>query len=158
MSFAEVFAEEAVGIGYSNHIYINSQTGKLTVGERQFQLSQDDAALAALLIVRSTVAQISFINNSGYVSKSDVAEQFGIHAFTSMQDSLKQFDVANDGGNGSYYEDGVKGNDLFIECDGGYRFNTELVALLKEGHVLSDEQLWSISYQPQGYKLPHCCR
>lgn len=150
MVFAEAFAENT-GIGYGDHIYMNSQTGIFTVGKRSFQLAQEEGAIVAFFLT----AQLIYPNG---VTGEQLANQFGEGALKSLLKNLEDFHIANDGGNGGlFYEDSITGRDLFVENEGKYKFNTKLAGLLKFGDILSDQQLDSIKYVPHWYRPMACC-
>jgi hypothetical protein len=147
MSFAEAFQGEQSSIGYGQ-VSVDPNTNIFKAGSRFCEVTPAEASIIGRLIL-SVVLNPSGCSAKAMANSLDFqTEELFKKTFVDLMVKLDEFDVANDGGTGSiYFEDTIKGHNLFKVEGGRYRLNTELAAMIGEKPKISEQQLLGLKHQ-----------
>jgi hypothetical protein len=116
-------------------VKIDAKNAVFVVGSQKIDVTTDEIEIIQRLMTMNSCSDQELVNQT----------------FEMLIKKLDNIDIANYGGNGSYYEETIRVSDLFKVENGVCRFDRGL-ALLVGNEYLSDEQLWSIKFQPHDYK------
>jgi len=132
-------------------------TSNLRVLSHDLNLSSYEAG-----VVVSLLGIAAILPND--LSAQDICRRTGLQGeeavddvLASLQEKLDQVLLANEGGNGSFYEDTIYGGELFVKQGDRYTFNSDLAKIITEEKKLNDEQLSGINYQPRYYQNRLSC-
>ena len=122
------------------------------VGVRKLRITDTEAHILQELISSSMPQSRAItIKDMAVGLNLDLDEMSRV--FDDFLRKLDNFTIANNGGTGSvFYEDSVHASDLIISNGDSHSFNLPLAELIGPEPTLTEEQLYSINFQPRWYQ------